>query len=113
MSALSKTEAGVATYNDPGADKPIIELVTHQCCHCGGHFFSKPKGLITKILTTDEAKQKAAEGKNIRGWCMNCNGPICGPSCSACVPVEQYLENMEKGRDPNFRPTVVSVPPMK
>jgi len=108
--SLNTTDFGRIIYTDPNADKPVLELVTHQCVHCGGHFVSKPKRLITEMLTTAEAKQREDQGRKVRGWCMNCNGPVCGPSCAACVPVEQYLENMEKGRDPTFRPVVVSVP---
>lgn len=110
MSKLNKTEHGTVTYADPGADRPVIELVTHQCVHCGGHFISKPKGLISEVLTTEEAKKRELEGKRVRGWCMACHGPICGPGCASCVPVEQYLENIERNRPANFRPIMASVP---
>lgn len=88
---LSRTDHGLITISDPGSDSPISEVMTLQCKHCGGHFYPRP-----------------GSGR-VRGWCMNCNGPVCGPSCAECVPVEQYLENMEKGRPDNFRPTVVPV----
>lgn len=84
-------EAGHITLIDPGADKPLLELGTLQCCHCGGQWFPQP-----------------GSGR-IRGFCQNCNGPVCGPGCAACVPTEQYLENLEKGRDPLFRPILVGV----
>ena len=81
-------EAGCMIYSDPGADKPLLELATAQCCHCGGHFPIKPGSGI------------------VRGFCFQCNGPICGPSCVECVPTEQLLDNYEKGRPENYRPIV-------
>lgn len=87
MPALRR-EAGLMIYSDPGADKPILEIMTVQCVHCGGHFSPKPGSGI------------------VRGFCQNCNGYVCGPGCAKCVPVEQLLENYEKGRDPDYRPIV-------
>jgi hypothetical protein len=92
MPRLNRTEAGLITISDPGADKPISEVSTVRCSHCGGHFYPKP-----------------GSGR-IRGWCTSCNGPVCGPGCAACVNWEQYLENLEKGRDPEFKPVQVYVP---
>lgn len=71
--------SGYATWTELGADKPSLEIDTVACVHCGGHFAIQP-----------------GSGR-IRGYCMNCSGPICGPSCAACVPVEQYLANLEAG----------------
>lgn len=88
---LNTREAGVATYVDPGSDRPILEVGTLCCVHCGGHWLPSP-----------------GSGR-VRGFCQNCSGYVCGPSCTACVPVEQYLENMEKGRPDDFRPVVVPV----
>ena len=85
-------EAGRIIICDPGTDKPLLEAGTAQCCHCGGHWVVRP-----------------GSGK-IRGWCMRCNGPVCGPACAKCVPTEQLLENMEKGRPLDFVPTMISVP---
>lgn len=82
---------GFATFCDPGADRPLLELGTAQCCHCGGHFPIRPGS------------------GTIRGFCQQCNGPVCGRSCEMCVPTEQLLENMEKGRAWDFRPIVVGV----
>lgn len=79
---LSKTEHGIVTYSDPGSDRAILEVSTLQCCHCGGHWIPKPGSGI------------------VRGWCMNCNGPVCGPGCADCVPTEVLLESMEKGIPP-------------
>lgn len=73
---------GLATFIDPGSDKPILEIKTLQCVHCGGHFPHQP-----------------GSGK-IRGFCMRCNGPICGPNCQECVPWEAYLEILEGTRNP-------------
>jgi predicted RNA-binding protein with PUA domain len=45
-----------------------------------------------------------------RGWCQNCAGPVCSRACAKCVPVEQYLSNLEKGMPEDFRPVTVAVP---
>ena len=82
-------EAGLITIFDPGADRPLAELPTLRCCHCGCHFPAVPtKG---------------------RGWCFNHGAPICGVGCLVCVDVELMLENIEKGRPLDFRPVVVPV----
>lgn len=82
---MRRREAGQLVILDPGADKPLLEAATLQCVHCGGHWIVVPGS------------------KRVRGYCMNCNGPICGPDCQTCVPVEQLLENMERGKPPTFR----------
>jgi hypothetical protein len=79
-------EAGRIIVIDPGADRPLAEHGTAQCVHCGGHFPIQP-----------------GSGK-VRGFCCNCNGPICGPKCLMCVPAEQQLENMEAGLPIDHRP---------
>jgi len=88
---LNTREAGRFTFADPGADKPLLELGTVQCVHCGAHFPVVP-----------------GSGK-VRGFCQNCNGPVCGPACAACVPTDLLLENIEKGRPEDFRPVIVPV----
>ena len=103
-----KNEAGLMIFSDPGSDKPILEAMTLQCCHCGGHFPAKAS-VNNEVYGPEQAKQMATAGKTMRGFCMNCNGPVCGPSCADCLPVEAYLENMEHGRDPNFRPAFSSM----
>ena len=61
---------------------------TLQCVHCGNHW------------------QMVKGSGKVRGFCMRCNGPTCGPQCSAeCVPQEKMLEIMEGTRNP----TAVSV----
>ena len=89
MSKLNKREHGRIIVCDPGSDKPILEVATLQCCHCGGHWFPQP-----------------GSGR-VRGFCTRCMGPICGPGCAECVPEEQLLENLEKGRPANWRPISV------
>jgi hypothetical protein len=89
---MSKFEKGLATWSDPGADKPLLEIPTFRCVHCGGAFAIEP-----------------GSGK-IRGFCTNCNGYVCGPGCKDCVPMEQLLENLEAGRELTFRPVVGNVP---
>lgn len=83
MSGLRRTEHGTATFIDPGADKPLLTVATVQCVHCGGQFAIQP-----------------GSGK-IRGICTRCMGPVCGPGCNECVPVEVLLESMEKGITPD------------
>lgn len=90
--AKNKNEAGVITISDPGADKPLLIVKTLQCVHCGGHWVPQP-----------------GSGR-IRGYCTQCAGPVCGPGCAECVPMEQLLENMEQGRPENWRPISVYVP---
>lgn len=72
-----------------GSDGGMKAFKTVPCVHCGGQFVPTP-----------------GSGK-IRGFCHNCDGFVCGPACMQCVPVEQYLENLEAGRDPLFRPVIV------
>lgn len=67
------------------------EIDMLQCVHCGGHFELRP-----------------GSGK-VRGFCMRCNGPVCGPQCAECVPFEQFLENREAGKPDNHRPVRVSL----
>ena len=88
-----KFEAGeFITYNDDPEGRGVSQM-TYQCCHCGGHWVHEP-----------------GSGK-LRGFCMSCGGHFCGPDCEACVPTEQLLENIEKGREENFRPTRIYIPP--
>ena len=82
-------EAGRFTFFDPGSDKPVLEVGTLSCAHCGGQWIPRPGSGI------------------VRGFCQRCNGYICGPGCEACVPLDQYLSNLEAGRDPHFRPIIV------
>ncbi len=84
-------EAGIITVVDPGSDKSLFEEGTRQCVHCGFHW---------------TATRGSGE---IRGYCMNCKGPICGPKCLECVPAEQQIENMEQGRPLNYKPVKSSV----
>ena len=65
--------------------------ITLQCVHCGGHW-TPIKG----------------SGK-MRGFCMKCNGPICGESCQECIPKEVQLLIMEGKIDPNNIPVTVNV----
>ena len=83
--------AGEITICDPGSDKPILEAATLRCVHCGAHWQVRP-----------------GSGK-IRGFCMRCNGPVCSEKCAECIPTEQQLQNMEKGRALDFRPVMVPV----
>jgi hypothetical protein len=80
-------EKGTIIVVDPGADRPLDEFATGQCCHCGGHFPIRPGS------------------GTVRGFCFKCAGPVCGPACAGkCVPAELQLENLEAGRPIDFRP---------
>lgn len=93
------SEAGVATWTDQGSGKPFLVLGTSQCVHCGGHFPTP------RFECTDAAKATRVG----RGYCYNCNGYICGAGCLECIPEEQMLENIEKGRQADYKP-IISVP---
>lgn len=69
-------------------DGNIVIATTLQCVHCGCHWVPQPGSKI------------------VRGYCTRCNGPVCGKGCEECVPQEQMLDNIEKGRPLNFRPIV-------
>lgn len=51
---------------------------TACCVHCGGHWVVQRGSGIA------------------RGFCMNCNGPYCGPGCQNCIPTEKMLETIER-----------------
>ncbi len=95
-----KFEHGFFLICDPGADKPIFETGSTQCCHCGGHFPMPRFGNLP-------GDKKSRVG---RGFCGNHGkneGWVCGPSCSICNGGwEKQLEVMEGTRNP----TAVSVP---
>lgn len=91
VGGLRPRDAGQVVYVDPGADKPLLEVGTLCCMHCGAHWIPEP-----------------GSGR-IRGYCQLCCGPVCGPGCAKCVPMEQMLENIEKGRPEDYRPVVVGV----
>lgn len=103
-------EAGLIEYTELGAGQAHIVEKTAQCCHCGKHFTQKPLHKVVKPLTELEARVAEKEGKTIRGFCQNCNGPVCGPNCVDCVPMQQMLENLANGIDRKFRPIMASVP---
>jgi hypothetical protein len=68
---------------------------TRQCVHCGMHWNHKLKS------------RDSNEPKVLRGFCMRCNGHICGAmECLQCIPAEAKLEIAEGTRNP----TAVSVP---
>lgn len=102
--------AGQLIITDPGTDRPLLEVATLQCVHCGQHFEAKPlKPAASLNITTEEAVIRSARGARIRGFCQNCNGPVCGPGCAVCVHVEQMLENIEQGRPLDYKPIIVPV----
>ena len=74
---------GLVTILDPGSDRPLLEVKMLKCVHCGGQYPCQP-----------------GSGK-VRGFCMRCNGPVCGPGCAECVPEEMMLEIIEGTRRPD------------
>lgn len=80
---MTTRDHGLVVVSDPGSDRPLLEIKTLQCVHCGGHFEAKP-----------------GSGK-IRGFCTNCNGFVCGPKCAECVPMEKMLEIIEGTKRPD------------
>ncbi len=99
---------GEMTFADPGADRPLLEMGTLQCVHCGGHFPARPPKNVGVVVGPEEAARMAAAGRVMRGFCGRCNGPICSPGCATCVPEEQMLDNIERGRPLDFVPASVS-----
>ena len=67
-----------------------LEADTLCCAHCGAHWIV----------------QRGSGRK--RGFCMRCNKVTCGQrKCDACIPLERYLENCEKGLPKDHRIIVV------
>ena len=90
--------SGVGIITDPEARRENVEVPTYQCVHCGRHWIPEP-----------------GSGKK-RGWCMRCNGPVCGPACERCIPQERFIELLEQGVHPHrvdLDRLPVSVPVLK
>ena len=83
---------GEVVVTECGVGKPTLSAGTMACVHCGAHWIVEP-----------------GSGR-VRGFCMECNGPTCGPNCVECIPQELLLENIEKGRPENYRPIMGNVP---
>ena len=97
-----KRDAGYMELIDPGSDRHLLRIGTVQCVHCYAHF-PEPR-----LGNSEEDKLTRVGPGYQRGFCMRCGGFICGPCCAACVPAEQYIENIEKGRPEDYRPIVSS-----
>lgn len=107
---MLRTADGYTIIASPGSDRPLHEQDTLQCVHCGAHFPRRPPRLLAKTLSPLEAHFLEQQGRIVRGFCLNCDGPICGPGCAACIPEEQMLENIEAGRPTDHKPIRVNVP---
>ena len=84
---LRRTEAGVMVWTLKGSDKQF-RVKTQQCGHCGRHW------------------EYTVHSGRTRGWCQNCAKPYCGPNCVKCVPLERYLESIEKKIDVDKLPVI-------
>lgn len=51
---------------------------TLQCVHCQAHWVP------------------VRGSGRVRGWCSNCQGPVCGPRCAACTPFERRMDEAER-----------------
>ena len=81
--------AGYTIVTDRETGRVIVEADTRICVHCGMHFTPK----ATVWTPTAQARVK-------RGFCMRCNGPVCGlDRCLACIPRERRLDLAERGAD--------------
>lgn len=71
-----------------GSDKQF-RVRQQQCGHCGCHWDYTPKSGRT------------------RSFCQNCCKPKCGKKeCETCVPLEKYLESLEKKVDVSKLPII-------
>ena len=75
-----RKEASVIQLTEDGST--ILEVGMVMCCHCGGHF------------------ERESGSGIVRGFCMNCNGHVCGPGCAECVNYEKQLDMLDGGLDP-------------
>jgi hypothetical protein len=84
-------EASVVEIRELGSDKVIRQKMV-MCSHCGQHFFEPRHGFY---------------------FCDFCCGPVCcEKAClEKCVPLEQWMENVELGRAEDFKPSRIFVPP--
>jgi hypothetical protein len=68
----------------------VTTAPTLQCVHCGCHWTPQP-----------------GSGR-VRGFCMECHGPLCGkPGCAHCVHWQQKLDNIAAGLPIDHRPVIV------
>jgi hypothetical protein len=90
---MSRFEASFYEITELGAGQPETRAGCFMCCHCGAHRPFTP-------------------GQKQNGYCMNCDGYVCGPTCSGeCKPLERWLEEQEGTRDPTA--VKVAVPESK
>lgn len=82
-------EDGELTFTPLDSDKKVT-VGTMCCAHCNRHWIYQP-----------------GSGRR-RGWCGRCAAFTCGSDkCSKCVPIEQWLENVEGGKPEDFRKIIV------
>lgn len=63
-----------------------------HCCHCGRLW------AIGEAIAINVRQAGHPDPATRLGFCARCNGVYCpGGKCEACVPVEQQIENLEKG----------------
>lgn len=80
---------GLKKFEPKAAKKPSGYILldgqvvadTVKCVHCGHHWVP------------------IAGSGIMRGWCRNCNGPLCGShDCFECKDFRQKLDEYEKGQ---------------
>jgi hypothetical protein len=93
MPRLNRFDNGTSIYRDAATGRVLSIIGTFRCVHCQMHVDAEPEVIRT------------------RGFCQNCNGPVCGkPTCNICVHWEQRLENEEANRDELWKPITATVP---
>jgi hypothetical protein len=104
------------TVNDCG-DSAFASTVPLRCSASGVFAGVTDNSQAAKYLADEILEPPVRRldfGRSVHG--PNISGPAqlwqvrsasCGRGCAACVPLEQYLENVEKGRPADYRPVVV------
>ena len=94
---MSRRFGGYLLITSP--DGPVRERDTVQCCHCGRHVEVEPGSNGQTYLVPDPT-QPTGYRTEPGAFCTKCYGPLCLP-CDAddhCVPLEERLRRMERGR---------------
>lgn len=84
--------SGYATITDPA--RPLIEMDSVACCHCGSVIFVKPATGGTVYYVTDGLVWQEVPGAS----CYHCFKPVCLPchEKGICTPLERRLHALEQ-----------------